>query len=45
VNQLKMDGTPLIGAEAITVPHHPRPGEQVKTWIFDPYPELIEVPR
>jgi hypothetical protein len=45
VNQVKMDGTPAIGAEAFTIPHPPRPGEPVKTFIFDPYPELIEVPR
>jgi hypothetical protein len=45
VDHVKMDGTPAIGAEAFTIPHHPRPHESVKTWIFDPYPELIEVPR
>jgi hypothetical protein len=49
VTQVKMDGSPSIGAEAFTVPRvdpqHPRHGESVKTWIFDPYPELIEVPR
>jgi hypothetical protein len=45
VQQVKLDGSPSIGAEAFTIPHHPRPNESVKTWIFDPYPELIEVPR
>jgi hypothetical protein len=45
VPYIKTDGTPAIGAEAFTVPHHPRPNETVQTWIFDPYPELIEVPR
>ncbi|HET6325955.1 MAG TPA: hypothetical protein VFG04_14860, partial [Planctomycetaceae bacterium] len=45
VPYIKLDGTPAIGAEAFTIPHHPGPNEKVKTWIFDPYPELIEVPR
>jgi len=45
VTQVKADGTPSLGAEAFAIPHHPRPNESVKTWIFDPYPELIEVPR
>jgi hypothetical protein len=47
VNQVAADGTPSIGAEAFTVPHPKRklPNEAVKTWIFDPYPELIDVPR
>jgi hypothetical protein len=45
VPYIKMDGTPAIGAEAFTIPHHPVGKESVKTWIFDPYPELIEVPR
>jgi hypothetical protein len=45
VAQVSLDGTPAIGAEAFTVPHHPAPNEPVKTWIFDPYPELIDVPR
>jgi hypothetical protein len=45
VDHVKMDGTPAIGAEAFTIPRHPKPRESVKTWIFDPYPELTEVPR
>jgi hypothetical protein len=45
VSQVKMDGTPSIGAEAFTIPHRPRPNEPSKTFIFDAYPELIEVPR
>jgi hypothetical protein len=45
VSNLKSDGTPSIGAEAFTIPHHPRPNEPSKTFIFDAYPELIEVPR
>jgi hypothetical protein len=45
VPYIKMDGTPAIGAEAFTIPHHPVGNESVKTWIFDPYPELIDVPK
>ncbi len=50
VTQVKSDGTPTFGAEAFTVPrvdpHHPRPTDRtVKTWIFDAYPELIDVPK
>ena len=45
ISQVKTDGSPSIGAEAFTIPHHPRPNEVVKTFIFDAYPELIEVPK
>jgi hypothetical protein len=50
VSQVQQDGTPTFGVEAFTVPHPPRDkrvksSEPVKTWIFDPYPELIDVPR
>ena len=50
VTQVKTDGTPTIGAEAFTVPRvdarHPRPSDKsVKTFIFDAYPEVIDVPK
>ena len=50
VTQVKIDGTPTIGAEAFTVPRvdarHPRASDKsVKTFIFDAYPEMIDVPR
>jgi hypothetical protein len=39
------DGKPLIGAEAFVVPKKPLHRDEMKTWIFDPYPQLIEVPK
>jgi hypothetical protein len=50
VTQVKTDGTPTIAAEPFTVPRvdprHPRPSDKsVKTFIFDAYPEVIDVPK
>jgi hypothetical protein len=39
------DGSPSLGAEAFAIPRKATPSETVKTWIFDPFPQVIEVPR
>lgn len=40
------DGSPpSLGAEAFAIPRVAKPNEAVKTWIFDPFPQVIEVPR
>jgi len=45
VAAVKADGSPTLGAEAFAIPRTPTGKETVKTWIFDPFPQVIEVPR
>ena len=45
VASVKQDGTPSLGAEAFAIPRRPTGNESVKTWIFDPFPQVIDVPR
>jgi hypothetical protein len=43
---LKPDGTPAsLTAEAFSAPRQPQEHEAAKRWIFDPFPQVIEVPR
>ncbi len=39
------NGQPVLAAEILTVPRHPKGGLPDYSWIFDPKPELIEVPK
>lgn len=39
------DGAPSLGAEAFAIPRKASPNETVKTWIFDPFPQVIDIPR
>ncbi len=45
ISSIKLDGSPTLGAEAFAIPRKPIAHEDVKTWIFDPFPQIIEVPR
>jgi hypothetical protein len=38
------DGSPALGAEVFAIPKNPEPKTQRKTFIFDPYPRVMEVP-
>jgi hypothetical protein len=43
---LKSDGTPAsLTAEAFSAPRLPQEHEAAKRWIFDPFPQVIEVPK
>jgi hypothetical protein len=43
---MKPDGTAAsLTAEAFSVPKEPRENEHPRQWIFDPFPQVIEVPR
>ncbi|MGE3316738.1 MAG: hypothetical protein AB7O26_16595 [Planctomycetaceae bacterium] len=39
------DGTSALGAEAFSLPRRPAKGQKAQSWIFDPYPKLMEVPK
>jgi hypothetical protein len=40
------DAPPSLGAEAFAIPRKAaNPNDTVKTWIFDPFPQVIEIPR
>lgn len=39
------DGKSQLGAEAFAVPRKPTKGIETQSWIFDPYPRLMEVPN
>ena len=45
ISLIKSDGSPNLGAEAFAIPRKAVANELVKTWIFDPFPQIIEVPR
>jgi hypothetical protein len=45
VTSVHSDGSPTLGAEAFAIPRKAIPSESVKTWIFDPFPQVIDVPR
>jgi hypothetical protein len=45
IASVNADGTPSIGAEVFAIPRKPNGKDPVQTWIFDPYPRLIEVPK
>lgn len=42
---VKPDGSPSIGGEVFAVPRQVVGKEPVRTWLFDPYPQLVDVPR
>ncbi len=44
VAAIQEDGSPSFGAEVFAVPRQPAAGGDRKTWLFDPYPRLMEVP-
>lgn len=39
------DGSSSLGAEVFSVPRRPAGKVKPKTWLFDPYPKLMEIPR
>jgi hypothetical protein len=39
------DGQSQLGAESFNVPRKKSPGVETKSWIFDPYPKVMEVPK
>jgi hypothetical protein len=46
VSAVHADGSPTLGAEAFAIPRKvSEGGENRKTWIFDPFPQVIDVPR
>lgn len=45
VTDIKPDGSPSLGAEVFAIPKKAVGHELVKTWIFDPFPQVIDVPR
>jgi hypothetical protein len=45
VTALNPNGSPSLGAEAFAIPKKAVANEPVKTWIFDPFPQVIDVPR
>jgi hypothetical protein len=45
VASVHADGSPTLGAEAFAIPRKAVEGENRKTWIFDPFPQVIDVPR
>jgi hypothetical protein len=45
VAAVKSDGSPSLGAEVFAIPKTAVANEPVKTWIFDPFPQVIDVPR
>jgi hypothetical protein len=45
ISSIKSDGSPNLGAEAFAIPRKAVANEIVNTWIFDPFPQIIEVPR
>jgi hypothetical protein len=45
LQSVKADGTPNLGAEVFAIPKKAVNNEPVKTWIFDPFPQVIDVPR
>lgn len=45
VSSVHADGSPTLGAEAFAIPRKAVEGENRKTWIFDPFPQVIDVPR
>jgi hypothetical protein len=45
VAAIKSDGSPSLSAELFAIPKKPAGNELVKTWIFDPFPQVIDVPR
>lgn len=45
VAAVKADGSPTLGAEVFAVPKDGAGKPSTKTWIFDPFPQVIDVPR
>jgi hypothetical protein len=45
ITEVHKDGSPSLGAEAFAIPRKPVNNERIKTWIFDPFPQVIDVPR
>jgi hypothetical protein len=45
VAAIHADGSPSLGAEAFAIPRKVTANEAVRTWIFDPFPQVIDVPR
>ncbi len=45
VTALNPNGSPSLGAEAFAIPKKAVGSDPVKTWIFDPFPQVIDVPR
>jgi len=45
VSAVHADGSPSLGAEAFAIPRKASPNEAIRTWIFDPFPQVIDVPR
>ena len=45
VASVKQDGSPSFAAEMFTIPKKPNGTEMPKMWIFDAFPQVIDVPR
>jgi hypothetical protein len=45
VAAVREDGSPSLGAEAFAIPRKAKANETVRTWIFDPFPQVIDIPR
>jgi len=44
VAAVNTDGSSALGAETFTIPRKVSPKVRLKSWIFDPYPKVMEVP-
>lgn len=45
VSSVQQDGSPSFGAEVFAVPKRPTRDQPMKTWIFDPFPQVMDVPK